>query len=157
MDKFNQISSENDRLIHDQQEKVKELACINKTSSILKEGKPIKKTLQQIALLLSSIWQYPEYTVARIKYSGKESESVDFKETKWRMVQVFITIYEEKGSIEVYETKQLKTEDEGPFLKEEKALIRNIGKLLAGYINYIKAKVIFSLTRSIQKEGLKSR
>ncbi|MCK7539356.1 MAG: hypothetical protein MZV63_54815 [Marinilabiliales bacterium] len=33
------------RDIHDQQERLKELACINRTTQILKERKPIEETL----------------------------------------------------------------------------------------------------------------
>ena len=61
-----QNNSDFSRLLHDQQERLKELACINRTTSILKEGKPIEESLHQIALLLPAAWQYPEYTVARI-------------------------------------------------------------------------------------------
>jgi hypothetical protein len=72
MDGLNNINLEYNRLLHNQQERLKELACINKTTYILKEGKPIEESLQQIVLLLPAAWQYPEYTVARIKFMGKE-------------------------------------------------------------------------------------
>ena len=45
------------RLMHDQQERLKELACINRTTLILKEGKPIEESLQHIVLLLPAAWQ----------------------------------------------------------------------------------------------------
>ena len=92
--------------MHDQQERLKELACINRTTAILKEGKPIEESLQQIVLLLPAAWQYPEYTVARIRFAGKEFESVGFHETNWRMVQEFVTIDDEKGSIEIFYTTE---------------------------------------------------
>src|SRR5450759_4964786 len=98
MDELSHNSHEYNRLLHDQQERLKELACINKTTAILKEGKPIEESLQQIVLLLPAAWQYPEYTVARIRFMGKEFESVGFKESAWRMGQEFNTIDEEKGS-----------------------------------------------------------
>ena len=63
----------------------------------LKKVKPVEESLQQIVLLLPAAWQYPEYTVARIKFMGKTFESADFRETKWRMVQEFFTIDDEKG------------------------------------------------------------
>lgn len=78
MDVSKHNSPDYKRLLHDQQERLKELACINKTTSILKEGKPIEESLQQIVLLLPAAWQYPEYTVARITYSGKIFESAEF-------------------------------------------------------------------------------
>jgi hypothetical protein len=65
MDGNNHITPEYRKLLHDQQERLKELGCINQTTYILKEGKPIEETLQQIVLLLPAAWQYPEYTSAR--------------------------------------------------------------------------------------------
>ncbi|MBK8881014.1 MAG: pyruvate, phosphate dikinase [Bacteroidales bacterium] len=140
------------RLMHDQQERLKELACINSTTAILKGGKPIEESLQQIVLLLPAAWQYPEYTVARIRFAGKEFESVGFAETNWRMLQDFVTIDDEKGSIEIYYTSEFNTECEGPFLKEERDLIQNIASLLTGYINSYKARDIIRFTQISQKE-----
>jgi hypothetical protein len=138
---------EYNRLLHDQQERLKELACINQTTYILKEGKPIEESLQQIVLLLPAAWQYPEYTVARISFMGKEFESVDFKETNWKMIQEFNTIDGEKGSIEVFYLTEFSPEREGPFLKEERDLIQNISSLITGYINSYKARDIIRLTQ----------
>src|SRR5512139_580112 len=92
------------KLLHDQQERLKELSCINKTTSILKEGKPIEETLQQIVHLLPAAWQYPEYTVARIRYKGHDFQTPDFRETEWCMSQEFSTIDNEKGYVGIYYT-----------------------------------------------------
>jgi hypothetical protein len=143
--KHNKI--EYNRLLHDQQERLKELACINQTTSILKEFKPVEESLQQIVLLLPAAWQYPEYTAARIRFMGNEFESVDFQETNWRMRQDFLTIDGEKGSIEIFYTTEFNTENEGPFLKEERDLILNIASLLTGYINSYKARDIIGLAQ----------
>ena len=152
MDELIHNTPDYNRLLHDQQERLKELACINRTTYILKEGKPIEESLQQIVLLLPAAWQYPEYTVARIRFMGKEFESVGFRETNWRMVQEFTTIDEEKGSIEIYYTSEFNAENEGPFLKEERDLIQNIGSLLTGYINSYKARDIIKLSQVTQKD-----
>ena len=152
MDESLQNTPEYNRLLHDQQERLKELACINRTTYILKEGKPIEESLQQIVLLLPAAWQYPEYTVARIRFMGKEFETVDFRETNWKMVQEFNTIDDEKGTIEIFYTSEFNEESEGPFLKEERDLIQNIGSLLTGYINSYKARDIIRLTQVTKKD-----
>ena len=139
MDEKVQNNSDYGKLLHDQQERLKELACINRTTAILKEGKSVEESLHEIALLLPSAWQYPEYTVARIRFRENKFESADFKETNCKMIQDFSTIDGEMGLIEVFYTKQFKNEDEGPFLKEERDLIRNIGNIITGYINSYKA------------------
>jgi hypothetical protein len=137
-------------LVHEQRERLKELGCINQTTYILKENKPVEETLQQIALLLPAAWQYPDYTVARITLMNKEFESLEFVETKWKMVQEFNTIDDETGTIEIFYTKEFKEEYEGPFLKEERDLIQNIAGLITGYVNSYKARDIIR-TASVQK------
>jgi hypothetical protein len=148
----NQITPEFSQLLHDQQERVKELSCINQTTYILKEGKPIEETLQQIALLLPPAWQYPEYTTARISFMHNEFESIDFQETKWRMAQEFDTIDGEKGTIEIFYTREFREEHEGPFLKEERDLVLNIASLITGYINSFKARDFIRTTSITLKE-----
>ena len=53
-----------ERLLHERQERLKELACINQTNQIIREGKSLEETLHQICLLLPRAWQYPDFTVA---------------------------------------------------------------------------------------------
>lgn len=157
MDEKIQNSPEYNRLLHDQKERLKELACINRTTSILKEFKPLEESLQQIVLLLPAAWQYPEYTVARIMFMGKDFETPDFRETNWKMAQEFTTIDNEKGTIEIYYTTEFNNENEGPFLKEERDLIQNISSLLTGYINSYKARDIIRLSQLPQKEEEESK
>jgi hypothetical protein len=152
MDENTHITPEYNRLLHDQQERLKELACINQTTIILREGKSIEETLQQIVLLLPDAWQYPEYTSARILFLGKSFETPDFVESEWRMAQEFNTIDDEKGIIEIYYTKEFSMEKEGPFLKEERDLIHNIASLLTGYINSYKARDIIRMSQLPKEE-----
>ena len=143
----NHITPEYRKLLHDQQERLKELGCINQTTYILKEGKPIEETLQQIVLLLPVAWQYPEYTAARIIFRDKSFVTPDFQETTWKMSQDFNTIDNDKGIIEVFYTREFTVENEGPFLKEERDLIRNIASLITGYINSFKARDFIRMTQ----------
>jgi hypothetical protein len=147
MDEKNHITPEYYRLLHDQQERLKELACINQTTYILKEGKPIEETLQHIVLLLPAAWQYPEYTEARIRFLDKSFVTPKFHETTWKMVQEFNTIEDEKGIIEIFYTREFSVETEGPFLKEERDLIQNIASLITGYINSYKARDIIRMSQ----------
>ena len=152
MESSNHSTPELNRLLHEQRERLKELACINQTTYILKEGKTVEETLQQIVLLLPGAWQYPEYTVARISFMDHNYVSVDFQESEWRMVQDFDTIEDERGTIEIYYTKEFRSEDEGPFLKEERNLIRNIASLITGYINSYKARDIIRIAGIPRKD-----
>ena len=148
------------QLLDDRKERLKELACINRTTAIMKEGKPIEETLHQVALLLPTAWQYPEFTVARIIFEDREYKSPGFKVTGWLQSQTFMTVDDHEGVVEVYYTKEFTGLYEGPFLKEERNLIDNICNLLVGYINSYKARTILFRTRkkeSLQKQHAESR
>ena len=135
------------RLLFERQERLKELATLNKTSAIIKEGKPYEVTLKKIALLLPSGWQYPEDTTARIIYDKLEVESAEFEESKWCQSQPFSTIDNKIGKIEIFYKKEFEEFEEGPFLREERDLIVNLAGMIAGYLNSLLGKVILEKTK----------
>lgn len=145
-------SQEYNRLLQEQKERLKELACINQTTSILKEGKRIEEALQQIVMLLPPALQYPEYTVARIRLGDTAFVTPEFEETIWRIYQDFNIIDGTTGRVEVFYTMEFRREDEGPFLSEERDLLQNLSSLITGYINSQKASEIMRLTLQKQKE-----
>lgn len=140
-DQVNQNKDFNTLLVENK-ERLKELACINETTKIIKEGKSIEETLQKITLRLPNAWQYPQDTVSRIIFDGYEYQSPGFKESKWVQKQTFQIIDGEEGVIEVYYSKKYPDSFEGPFLKEERDLIVNLSNLILGFINSTKAKKI---------------
>ena len=139
--------SDYEKLLAERKERLKELACINQTTEILKAGKTIEESLQQINMILPPAWQFPEHTVSRIIYDGQEFKSQKFKETEWVQSQKFTTIEEKEGVIEIYYTKSFAEEDEGPFLKEERDLIINVANLITGYIDSQKAREFIQKSR----------
>jgi hypothetical protein len=134
-------------LLHEQGERLKELSAINQTTQILREGKPLDETLQQLAMIFPAAWQYPAYTCARIKFDGKDYRSAGFEETRWQQRQHFETINDKKGAIEIYYSKEFVTSDEGPFLKEERHLIANLANMITGYLNSQEATKILRKTQ----------
>ncbi len=139
--------------MHERRERLKELAAINQTTQILREGKPVDETLQQLAMIFPDAWQYPAYTVVRIVFDGKEYRSVRFAETIWVQRQQFETINGKKGYIEVYYTREFVQEDEGPFLIEERHLITNLANMIAGYLNSIEARAILRKTKEVKDDA----
>ncbi|MCF8370851.1 MAG: pyruvate, phosphate dikinase [Bacteroidales bacterium] len=135
------------RLLFERGERLKELATLNQTSSIIKEGKPYEETLRKIAMILPSGWQYPEHTCARVSYDQIHVESAEFKETGWCQSQSFSTIDNKLGKIEVFYKKEFEEIDEGPFLREERDLIVNLSGMVSGYLNSLLGKVILEKTK----------
>lgn len=132
------------KLLAENTERLKELACINQTTQILKENRTIEESLQNIVSILPRAWQFPDATCARIVFSGTEYFSQGYKECQWKQYQPFETIDGRKGSIDVGYLQEFPMADEGPFLKEERNLIDNISNILTGYINGLKAKSILN-------------
>lgn len=134
-DVFNKLSRENT-------ERLKELKAINQTSKIIEEGKTIDETLMEICSILPKSWQYPRYTVCRIRFEGKVYTSVNFMQSIWSQTENFVTIDNKKGTIEIFYLKPFPDEDEGPFLSEERNLLINIARLISGYLNDYKGRSI---------------
>jgi len=137
---------------------LKELACINRTVAILKKGKSIASTLQEICLILPEVWQYPNYTCARITYNFQVYQTPNFEETAWRIAQTFDTIKKQTGLIEVFYLKEFEAADEGVFLLEERYMIDNISSLITSHLNNISAVKMFhkksdNQPTKIKKEG----
>ncbi len=121
-------------------ERLKELHAINQTNIIVSKGMAVNETLQEICDFLSKSWQYPRYAAARIVYEGEVFRSRKFRETKWRQRENFVTIDNKKGSVEIFYLKELPRATEGPFLREERQLLKNIARLIGGYLNDIKGR-----------------
>ena len=138
------------KLVAENKERLKELSCINYTTLIIREGKPVDESLQKICALLPKAWQYPQATVARITYDNNSYATPDFEITQWKQIQSFQTIDDKKGNIEVYYTQEFPECDEGPFLKEERNLIENLANLIAGYINSLLAKLILKKAKGVE-------
>ncbi|MFW5877952.1 MAG: hypothetical protein ACOCUP_02450, partial [bacterium] len=147
-------NSELQKILHEKQERLKELSAINQTTRIIKEGKTVEETLRRIVHVLPRAWQYPEYTAARISFDGKEFKSRNFEETEWKQNQKFKTIDNRTGEIEIYYLKKFRDLDEGPFLKEERQLIDNLASILNNYLNTIEARKI--LKRSLESDQVSS-
>jgi hypothetical protein len=138
------------RLLSENKERLKELRGINKTSQLIAESRPVEETLQSIAHHLCRSWQYPRQTRINIHYEGMDYKTAGFRETSWSQKENFVTIDNKKGYIQVVYLKEFPKAYEGPFLKEERELLANIGKLVTGYLNNSKGRDIYR--RNIHKK-----
>lgn len=116
-------------------ERLKELSVINRTTRIINEGQSVDDVLQQVAFIMPSGWQYPEYAVARISYAGHDYTSERFIETEWVQTQRFQTIDGASGSLDLFYTRDFSYLSGDPFLKEERDLLTNLTRLITDFIN----------------------
>ena len=116
-------------------ERDKELKSINRTAEILKKGKLLDESLQEICLLLPEAMQYPEHSVARIKYGEKEFTSRSFRVTEWKLHQFFDTHDGKSGCIEIFYLEKFPDVFFGPFLQEEQSMVNNLAALISGTVS----------------------
>lgn len=110
-------------------ERVKELNCLYKISSIVeKQGLTLEEVLQQTVDVIPMAWQYPEIACSRIVLGNMEFKSASFTETIWRQSQRIVLHGKKAGFLDVFYSAEKPQRDEGPFLKEERSLIKVIAE-----------------------------
>ena len=116
------------RLVHDLEERVKELAALYSAARIFQHQRTIQEVLREIVAILPPAWQYPGITAARIVYDGREYRASGFSVGAWSQSADFFTIDGKRGTIEVFYVEETPPEADGPFLAEERDLISLAGR-----------------------------
>jgi hypothetical protein len=107
--------------------RIKELNCLYGISELIeKYGNDTQRILDELVYFVPEAWQYPDITCARIICDKYKSQTKNFKETKWRQVSDIKINKEKIGQVEICYLVEKPLRDEGPFLNEEKALLRII-------------------------------
>jgi len=133
--------TERKRLEHDIRESLKELQCLYSISQIAgRVGISLNETCQKVANLLPLSWQYPEITCSRITVNGDEFRTENYRDTGWRQCADIETRGAKIGTVEVSYLEERTAIDEGPFSKEERALINAVAKHLAEIIELKRAE-----------------
>lgn len=114
-------------------ERIKELECLYSISQITNEmqNRPINEVFGSMVKVLPKGWQYPEITHARITFDGDTYVSEGFIEGVDKQTEPLMSKQIKRGLLEIIYTEERPEKDEGPFLKEERALINNIAKKLS--------------------------
>lgn len=114
---------------HDLSERIKELNCLYAISSLIEErAGSVDEILQAVVDLIPPAWQYPDATCARIVLDSQEVASSNFSPTPWKLAASIHAAGREVGRLEVCYLREMPTGDEGPFLKEERELVREIAE-----------------------------
>jgi len=133
-------------------ERLKELRCLYRVTEILQEinvhpGKIIPKLIPHIV----QAYQHPEFTAVRILVEGIYFQSDNFMETPWIQSSVIFVSDKEVGKIEVLYLKEMPENDEGPFYKEERALLDSLARMIGQFIDRsTKAQPAYLLTSLLE-------
>jgi C4-dicarboxylate-specific signal transduction histidine kinase len=114
-------------------ERIKELECLYEILqiSVDKQNHSLEEIFQEIVNVLPPAWQYPEITSAKIILDGKTYFSKQYCSPVHKQEAEIITNGIFRGEIEISYSEDAPDSDEGPFLKEERALINSISKKCA--------------------------
>ena len=110
-------------------ERIKELNCLYGISQLAEHYlHSLDELLQELVKFLPHSWQYPEVACARILFKDKTYNSEGFKVTNWRQSAQIYMYHEPVGEVSIFYLEDCPPADEGPFLREERALLDAIAE-----------------------------
>jgi DNA-binding CsgD family transcriptional regulator len=121
-------------------ERIKELNCLYGISQLAERNlNSLDNLLEELVKFLPYSWQYSEITCARILFKGKTFTSDKFQVTNWRQSSRIYMYHEAVGEICICYLEECPPSDEGPFLKEERALLDAVAEQIGTIATRISA------------------
>ncbi|HEX2970833.1 MAG TPA: LuxR C-terminal-related transcriptional regulator, partial [Tepidisphaeraceae bacterium] len=122
-------------------ERVKELECLYTISNLRElHFHSMEHFLQGVVDYLPKAWQFPEYACARISHGERQYLSEKFHEGRWRMAAEVRIDGKPVGAVEVFYQKGAPVLVDGPFLKEEYALLRVVAERVGSALMHLKVE-----------------
>ncbi len=124
-----------DSLLHDLQERAKELHCLYRVDDVLaRTDIAVDDVVRGVLAAMPPGWQFPAVSVARAVLGQRVYEPEAFVPTPWVQAAEIDVQGERVGQLEVYYTEECPSADEGPFLWEERKLLETIADHLGMYL-----------------------
>jgi len=138
---------------HQLNERIKELDCLYGISNLVETpGISLEEILLGTANLIPDAWQYPESTCARITLDGQEFRTDTWVENDWMQSGEILIHGHKAGALEVGFLEAQPERDEGPFLKEERALLNAITQRLGRIVERMRAEMqLRKLSRAVEQ------
>ncbi len=131
---------EPDKVEYALRERIKELNCLYGISQLAERNLySLDNLLEELVNFLPYSWQYPEITCARILFKGKTYTSNRFKVTNWRQSSRIYMYHEAVGECGIFYLEECPPVDEGPFLKEERALLDAVAEQIGAIATRISS------------------
>jgi signal transduction histidine kinase len=141
MNEHKKVEQKKQRLVHDLNERVKELTALHRTARLLQDHeRPTPVLLQEIVTILPAAWDQPELAAARIVFDGVEYRSANFVLTPWTQTAHFTTAGGKYGFVEITYPENRLSETKLVFLDEEKSLLDSIAEMLQLYLERKEAQ-----------------
>ena len=118
----------------DLQERIKELNCWYGMARLAERNHDsMEDFLRSLVDFLPLSWQYAEIARSRIVFQGETFASKGFECTEWRQSAQIRVGDEIVGNVTIIYSEERPIADEGPFLKEERALLDGIAQRIAEF------------------------
>ncbi len=115
------------------------LDTLNQVLEVIQQENPVDETIEEVVEIIGKGFTYPDVCV-RIRYKNNEYSTAHFIETPSGLTERFSTIDGEKGVIDAFYAEEHPPKDEGVFSRDERSLLNQLSRMLAGYINRIVAE-----------------
>jgi len=139
-------------------ERIKELNCLYGISQLAeRHPNSLEDLLQELVNFLPHSWQYPDIACARILFKGKTYTSDRFKVTDWRQSSRIYMYHEPVGEVGIFYLEECPPADEGPFMKEERALLDAVAEQIGTIATRISADLELQETNrqlSLERKAL---
>ncbi len=123
------------QLVRDLKQRVKELTLLRQLSIRLQnEGLTTPALCASTAESLKRAFVHADVTQVRVELDGEEFATDDWRRTDWYLRQELKTRDERTGCIEVCYLEAKPEADEGPFLTEERNLLKSVAAMLWAYL-----------------------
>ena len=111
------------------QERIKELNCLYGMARLAeRHHDSMEDFLKCLVVFLPPSWQYGDIACAHIVFRGRTFASRKFRRTKWRQSAPIRVCGKPVGEVTIVYKEERPSADEGPFLKEERALLEGVAQ-----------------------------
>ena len=119
------------------QERVKELTALHRAARLLQDtSSPLDDIVPAVAASLPRAWMHPDVAAGRIRCGDRTWSTPGFRETPWLQTEAFRLRDGRTGDITVAYLEERPAAAEGPFLVEERELIRSLAEMLRAWFQH---------------------
>ena len=125
-------------------ERRKELSCVYSIATMQDRFDiSIERYFDSVAAKIKESWQYPEITCVRVRFGDVSRATSNFKNTPWQQSVSLFSNGLPDGNITVGYLAKREEEvgGEGPFLKEERALLDALGRVVTDYLQLRQVRI----------------
>lgn len=135
-------------------DRIKSFTCLLNLAQVAEEDcSDLPPLLMKMVRILPPAWQHPEACRARLVLDDQEYLSPAFRPSNWKQTANLIVSGDKRGVVEVYYVERMADRDEGPFLREERALLNLVAERIGRLVERHQAhRRLLSTIKELQLE-----